>query len=298
MSDFLTHLASRSSNRLPQVQPRLASRFENRVATSGIGLERTGLGEGEREVSLSGRGTSVFDLSYTPSPPQSSLQPNEMTQRGTNPVRSLAVDALEKDSSQGRSPAIIENSRIESSAIAARNREIRNHEIHNRENDGLESSGFNSSELENSVIQPQLPETTHLIAPSIVRPQSSLPFSALSNSSFPSVQPLPSSGDLTEQVSSQNPDTLTARPDKVSQTLQPAESSIVSASNRVQPQMTSRLESFPATPLPSPPTIQVTIGRIEVRAQTSPGQSKPSPRRPTPALTLDQYLSQRSGGQA
>jgi hypothetical protein len=50
------------------------------------------------------------------------------------------------------------------------------------------------------------------------------------------------------------------------------------------------------TQQPPAPTIQVTIGRIEVRAEPP----QPLPRRATPAaprLTLDEYLRQRSGGE-
>jgi hypothetical protein len=43
------------------------------------------------------------------------------------------------------------------------------------------------------------------------------------------------------------------------------------------------------------PTIQVTIGRIEVRATTAPLQPRPKPRAPAP-MSLDEYLGLRSGG--
>ena len=50
---------------------------------------------------------------------------------------------------------------------------------------------------------------------------------------------------------------------------------------------------------PSLPTIQITIGRIDVRAvgavQTLPAQK--SGKRPQPSLSLDDYLKQRNGGQ-
>jgi hypothetical protein len=47
----------------------------------------------------------------------------------------------------------------------------------------------------------------------------------------------------------------------------------------------------------SPPTVKVTIGRIEVRATTPPAPPTPRTRRqrPGPALTLDEYLKKRSG---
>lgn len=62
----------------------------------------------------------------------------------------------------------------------------------------------------------------------------------------------------------------------------------------------------PPTPTPAaaergpetPPTIRVTIGRIEVKAAAS-SQTKPTAQRsrpPKPGLSLDQYLQQRNGG--
>jgi hypothetical protein len=49
----------------------------------------------------------------------------------------------------------------------------------------------------------------------------------------------------------------------------------------------------------STPTIQVTIGRIEVRAISPPVHLTPAqrPRTPSPNLSLDEYLKQRNGGQ-
>ena len=47
-----------------------------------------------------------------------------------------------------------------------------------------------------------------------------------------------------------------------------------------------------------PPTIKVTIGRIEVRAVTTPPVQQPRQRKtPQPSLSLDDYLKQRTGGQ-
>jgi hypothetical protein len=61
----------------------------------------------------------------------------------------------------------------------------------------------------------------------------------------------------------------------------------------------TRLRPEPAQPIRSDsqpqPTVQVTIGRIEVRAVQSP-QSPTRPRPKTPVLSLDEYLRQRSQG--
>jgi hypothetical protein len=55
----------------------------------------------------------------------------------------------------------------------------------------------------------------------------------------------------------------------------------------------------PVTPPPEPaPTVQITIGRIEVRA-TPPPPAKAEQKQPrTPVLSLDDYLRQRNGGRS
>lgn len=47
---------------------------------------------------------------------------------------------------------------------------------------------------------------------------------------------------------------------------------------------------------PEPPTIQVTIGRVEIRAMASPAPSRKTSAR-SPAMSLEEYLKQRNGGQ-
>ncbi|MBE9180873.1 hypothetical protein IQ268_20140 [Oculatella sp. LEGE 06141] len=65
----------------------------------------------------------------------------------------------------------------------------------------------------------------------------------------------------------------------------------------LQPHSVSSDLPSPSSSLPSsPPTIHVTIGRIEVRA-TPPAGSPVAPSRPKlPVMSLDEYLRQRSGG--
>jgi hypothetical protein len=74
----------------------------------------------------------------------------------------------------------------------------------------------------------------------------------------------------------------------------------------VHPQLNAHAEPGPqeprvAAPEPPSPTIRVAIGRIEVRAITPPPPMPPAqrraPARPGPALSLDDYLEQRNGGQ-
>ena len=47
---------------------------------------------------------------------------------------------------------------------------------------------------------------------------------------------------------------------------------------------------------PEPPVVQVSIGRIEVRAVTPAGPAPPRPSAPAPAMSLDEYLRSRRGG--
>jgi len=61
----------------------------------------------------------------------------------------------------------------------------------------------------------------------------------------------------------------------------------------VPPDVTQPRASEPAEPA----VIRVTIGRIEVRATTPPLPAAPRTRPRGPALTLDDYLEQRNGGQ-
>jgi len=57
--------------------------------------------------------------------------------------------------------------------------------------------------------------------------------------------------------------------------------------------------SAPGVPAPESapaPVVQVTIGRIEVRAVTPPAPARQAPARTSPSLSLDEYLRRRNGG--
>jgi hypothetical protein len=79
-----------------------------------------------------------------------------------------------------------------------------------------------------------------------------------------------------------------------SQKITSPENSVSSRSD--QRTKAQKLEESAPTPLP-PPTVQVTIGRIEVLAAPVPEASRPQTQRvPSPVMSLDQYLQQRSKG--
>ena len=67
----------------------------------------------------------------------------------------------------------------------------------------------------------------------------------------------------------------------------------------ISPRPVSQRFHAPAQQAGSPPvtpTINVTIGRIEVRATPPPRAPEPAPRTPAPVMSLDEYLRQRAGG--
>lgn len=59
---------------------------------------------------------------------------------------------------------------------------------------------------------------------------------------------------------------------------------------------TTRFGSTPALPPPAPPTIHVTIGRVEVRATPQATVRPPGPRPAGPRMSLDDYLRSRGEG--
>ncbi|QSQ27593.1 hypothetical protein JY651_22935 [Pyxidicoccus parkwayensis] len=68
------------------------------------------------------------------------------------------------------------------------------------------------------------------------------------------------------------------------------------------PSVPVQAERVVSSPLPTAPesaptqVVQVTIGRIEVRAATPPAPARPAPARQSSALSLDEYLRRRNGG--
>jgi hypothetical protein len=69
----------------------------------------------------------------------------------------------------------------------------------------------------------------------------------------------------------------------------------------IQPQIVSLPESVTLSGFmtkPEPPTINITIGRVDVRAIASSSQPRPSVKAPTPNLSLDDYLNARRGSRS
>jgi hypothetical protein len=80
---------------------------------------------------------------------------------------------------------------------------------------------------------------------------------------------------------------------------EPATTLAVEASPLLRPSRRAEppLPLFVAPPQQSPPTIQVTIGRVEVRASQQAARQKSQERQRPLLMTLEEYLRQRDGGQ-
>ena len=108
----------------------------------------------------------------------------------------------------------------------------------------------------------------------------------------------------TEQVTESVKPLLETSPPRNSVVIQPQ---IVPVSERSLP-LTSPIHQSQLVPLPDPaaasmptaktepPTIQVTIGRVEVRAIAPPPSPRQPPQPSVPKLSLEDYLKSRSGG--
>jgi hypothetical protein len=99
-------------------------------------------------------------------------------------------------------------------------------------------------------------------------------------------RPLPPVNKTTAEVQPASPDRVLVQPHvAIAPPTRPASTDGFTASK-----LTPQREPQPA------PTIQVTIGRIEVRATPAPAASPASKAKPAPVLSLDDYLRQRNGG--
>lgn len=267
MSDFLTHLVSRSITPVPSVQPRLASRFEA-IAPAADAAFNSSLGAEQLEATSAPQAVSqpTPQVNYPPQRPPSSAKPpmastdeppshrSELFQ----PVQPLAPQFPEpvvpREAISPQRPAPSGEPRtsapppfipepMEPPAIAALHTEI---VVSENQREAYLQEG-------RSPAPPAMITVDRLIA-----------------------DPIPPIGT---QVAIPRPDL----PEPLLTPRQAAPSSV------------SR-SAMSAPEVSTPPPIQVTIGRIEVRATAQAPASKPASAAAKPALSLEQYLQQRAGG--
>jgi hypothetical protein len=316
MSDFLSNLVSRSLGTLPVIQPRLPSVFEPATPYAGSFAETaTGWGEGRREEPLQAafEGAEAAQVHSEIDPFRVLAAPHQERQASARSQRSLPV--LESNSGEADMPP---NSRL----LVARP-SLADEPAHEPTNgwpavgrtqvppSELVSGGERRSERVTFSAAPRrkLPEgdfvapvalpqnvaarlngsTATALAPAMLRTESQTPE--------------PASSDLLEANSAsrrQFQETAESHV-KYARIEQPRRRREQFATAAIATSALPKVPRFefakyiPQSPHASPsvPIVQVTIGRLEVRA-TSPQASKPKERSSSPVMSLNDYLQERS----
>ena len=289
MSNYLNHLMAKSLNQVEAIQPRLHSRFEP-VSPLSFSPVVTA------EELLSHQDSSIETTNQTQTP-KLKTQP----ERFSSDVDSSSEDEKSKDNSarlqprQGQLPA---NSHIE---IPPNKRQVIPKQSEQHQASSLTDVPLNPSsksdpqESSSSPKQPLSPRSDD--------------HSGASNhpaTNSPSLQ-VNSDTELAKQIISPSTSSLlaeertniTASSTKPSSSLQPItkENSVnsLSQTSPLQPIKNDVAMNPPSSQPTATPTIQVNIGRIEIRA-TQPQPSKPKTRPKSATLSLDEYLQQRAKG--
>ena len=325
MSDFLTRLAARTLEITPVLQPKLASLFS--PVQTELGEAPSGMSEFVISDTTPIRSETLLDTSSssspTPSPPSARLVPQQTPSAhpplpltglprqpisaptSMPPARSLAQPEEPPMPQVGPSAPLISQDVLAAmlSAIAQQPRR----------------SLFPLPDPSSTVVPPtngliNLPSGSSISStpPHSLSPSPHPPIS----SSFPAIpaqQILPKRSrppELPQQVLSAEPaeingDRTVPSPPNFSPGLLPLNPPLPEIpQSLVQPNLTPHFPLPIPTPhspppTPPPPTIQVTIGRIEVRV--APPTALPKRSKSTqavPALSLQDYLKQRQGGQS
>jgi len=287
MSDYLSHIAARSLNLTTVIQPRLASLFEplpNSIHLPNVSLESAE----EKDADLESESTDEFQSPEVPapatSPPASSplsRSPAPTTSPpASSPLSRSPAPATSPPASSplSRSPAPV------TSPLAA---------------PPLSTPIPNSPVSSVAHSSPMNPENTT----GVTAASSSLASTEASRSPNPELtiqqiqQPWVQSQAVLAQPSASEP--LMPKVPQPELASLPESRSLLPPRPVIQPQITALPEqptSPPSTKPTSPPTIQVTIGRIDVRTIAAPTPSR-RPSTPSPAkLSLDEYLRSRSSG--
>jgi len=303
MSDYLNHVVARSLNRVETVQPRLASRFESLTSFTGSVAEQAASWE---PVAISATSDEI-ELTQQPETPASTIppiqrspatnpqtlpiqhlpQPSNLTPLSDRQVHQLPIETFPQtpetnsNSSSRRLPPAPEL--IESSIQEPPDRQpltpILKHQTQTPLADSFAAQP-NQLVPESAVIQPSvsqqdIPRVPRAVARRTTAPQPLVPSPRTQTQRTTAPQPLVPS-----------PRTLSTSITDLVAPVTPS-SELSSATTAVSKQQRTTSE----TPQPSP-TIQVTIGRIEVRA--TPPASPPKRKRTAPVvMSLDEYLRQQ-----
>jgi hypothetical protein len=280
MSNFLNNLAARSLNLAPVAQPRTASRFETRPLSNAFDST---LPFGEKLVETE----RVNDE-------QAVLDERMLTNKPTlSDIQMLTVDRTV------RKPTVRVNDSEQSAAAPTHapliRREQQNNSVRQADNQQPHNSTSSQSvarlpvmpiKIESQSSQATSPEAAHTLIEKLLTSATDNP--TRDDGAMPDSFMKEDDSVLERQLRRLIAEHLNAGAGRQHDAVS---NSTLSDSHGVS-QHSSQSASTHA------PTIRVTIGRIDVRAITSPPpqQPRPAPVRPAPQLSLADYLKQRSGG--
>ena len=299
MNNFLSRLISKSLVGAAEIQPRPVSLFEPSSNINSPVLEHP-LKENEpnRADILLGNATSIStSLIHTPSIPDVS-SPATRPQIESSPTpptsHSIAsINTIAPNSSPARFPSFIEAthspvsfSQPEHSTVSTEtSTQLSLDQLQHSMMERLQPSITTDSPSPQTYSQPE-----HSTVSTEISTQLSLSPSPQTYSQQP--QNIPSS---ISEVFQPSVESLSL--EEILATIQPSPATSVRTLAQPQVKPLGQTETCPNPPQSSqPPTIRVTIGRIDVQAVTPP---TPSPSRrspPAPKLSLADYLKQRPGG--
>lgn len=290
MRDFLDNLIDRHMNATPQIMPRLPSIFEPEVSHGGLDLASHDDNFTEVEKILSPR-PPVRMEEKEPSPvetsmPRSSAQATKpaISPAVTEPAQLVAAPVVSWRQAAHPQEVTVTN-RLDSSVptqeedrglniSSAQTVPIREEE---RVADIHPAQAAASREQIGRVRRARQEDRMEPISPMTDTSTQERPSVSLSPRETPTL-PRPSQGGGEGAVRGRNQEFL-----KPSATL-------------IAPVIPA--VAGPERPVSQPePVINVTIGRIEVRATVSPQKQTPKPESRTPVMGLEEYLRRRSGGQ-
>lgn len=272
MTDFISGLVDRALNRAPVLERRRPSRFEPAPAAGRLGFARDLATDREGEVMVSGPDplAKAEDLQASPKSRASDRAARTINNAAeSSPVRASAVTTnLNREISPV--PAVPER-REASDALPARKIET----VVLREIQPRESS-------ERSKADSQL--TTKAPAPPIIIPSASEALTKVAPSIRRDAEP--ESKARRDAVGIHKKELLPASPRRA------ATPPVLVPPRPVQPLATAKAEVKRESE-PAPPTIQITIGRIEVRATAPAVAPTRNAGRQAPMLSLEDYLKSR-----
>lgn len=284
MSGYLNHLAALTLNQVQPVQPRLASRFE-------APLNKDGIDHIQQDVA------QEFPLSAPPIHAQPSIvsaSDHSISQK----VESVpAGDRMMRNTNGHDQPQASEQTGLRTEKLKLRNDQqapVFNQSVSaiNQEQANHAAPPVNkpvAAEFQETHKNPKPVESTHT---RIERLQEHF-FTETTHKELviKAVTPL-DSGEKNEKAD-EMPHSAPVKPTSIA--VRPAQTTIEplpakQAGNQHIPFAQSDTDTTPA------PTIQVTIGRIEIRATQTAEKSTAKPRAASTAMSLDDYLSRRNGG--